>query len=35
MQSNFGKALYRARTAIERSFGNATSFAGVMRHKDL
>jgi hypothetical protein len=26
--SEFGKALYRARTAIERSFGNATSFAG-------
>lgn len=28
MQSGFGKALYQARTAIERSFGNATSFGG-------
>lgn len=28
MQSAFGKALYRARTQIERSFGNATSFGG-------
>ncbi len=28
LQSDFGKALYRARTAIERCFGNATSFAG-------
>ena len=28
MRSDFGKALYRARTAIERSFGNATSFGG-------
>jgi len=29
MQSDFGKALYKARTAIERSFGNATSFGGA------
>lgn len=28
MRSDFGKALYRARTAIERSYGNATSFGG-------
>jgi hypothetical protein len=28
MQSAYGKVLYRARTAIERSYGNATSFAG-------
>ena len=28
MQSTYGKALYRARTAIERSYGQATSFAG-------
>ena len=28
MQSDFGKALYKARTAIERSFGNAVSFGG-------
>lgn len=28
MQSDFGRALYRARTAIERSFGQASSFAG-------
>jgi hypothetical protein len=28
MQSDFGRALYRARTAIERAFGNATSFGG-------
>jgi hypothetical protein len=28
MQSAFGQALYRARTAIERSYGNATSFGG-------
>jgi hypothetical protein len=28
LQSDFGAALYRARTAIERSFGNATSFGG-------
>ena len=28
MRSNFGEVLYRARTAIERSFGNATSFSG-------
>lgn len=27
-QGQFGKALYRARTAIERSFGNACSFGG-------
>ena len=27
-QGVFGKALYRARTAIERSFGHASSFAG-------
>lgn len=28
LRSGFGAALYQARTAIERSFGNATSFAG-------
>jgi len=28
LRSAFGEALYRARTAIERVFGNATSFAG-------
>jgi hypothetical protein len=28
MQSAYGKVLYKARTAIERSYGNATSFAG-------
>ena len=28
MRSHFGEVLYRARTAIERSFGNATSFGG-------
>jgi hypothetical protein len=28
LQSDFGRALYRARAAIERSFGNATAFAG-------
>jgi hypothetical protein len=28
LQSDFGEALYRARSAVERSFGNATSFAG-------
>jgi Transposase DDE domain len=28
LQSDFGTALYRARTAIERAFGNATSFGG-------
>lgn len=28
LQSDYGKALYRARTAIERSYGNATSFGG-------
>ena len=28
MRSDFGKALYRVRTRIERCFGNATSFAG-------
>jgi len=28
MKSPFGERLYRARTAIERSFGNATSFGG-------
>ena len=28
MRSPFGKALHQARTAIERSFGNATSFGG-------
>lgn len=28
LQGGFGKALFRARTAIERSFGNATSFGG-------
>jgi DDE family transposase len=27
-RGGFGRALYRARTAIERSFGNATSFGG-------
>jgi hypothetical protein len=27
-RGEFGKALYRARTAIERCFGNATSFGG-------
>jgi hypothetical protein len=27
-EGEFGKALYRARTAIERSFGNACSFGG-------
>jgi hypothetical protein len=30
MQSPFGKRLYRCRTAIERSYGNATSFGGGM-----
>src|SRR5262249_26212888 len=28
MQGDYGRALYRARTAIERCYGNATSFAG-------
>lgn len=28
LQSDFGRALYRARTAIERSFGHAGSFGG-------
>jgi IS5 family transposase len=28
MRSDYGQVLYRARTAIERSYGNATSFAG-------
>lgn len=28
LRGDFGKALYRARPAIERSFGNATSFGG-------
>lgn len=28
LQDAFGKGLYRARTQIERSFGNATSFGG-------
>jgi len=28
MQSDFGKQLYKARTSIERSFGNATYFGG-------
>jgi hypothetical protein len=28
LRGDFGQALYRTRTAIERSFGNATSFAG-------
>ena len=28
LQGDFGRALYRARSAIERSFGNATSFGG-------
>ncbi len=28
VRSDFGRALYRARSAIERSFGNAASFAG-------
>lgn len=28
LQSAFGKALYKARTSIERSFGNAVSFGG-------
>ena len=28
MQSEYGRRLYRSRTAIERSFGNATSFGG-------
>jgi hypothetical protein len=28
MQGDFGQALYKARTAIERSYGNATSFGG-------
>jgi DDE family transposase len=28
MRSDFGKALYRARTAIERSYGHATCFGG-------
>ncbi len=28
LQSSFGEALYRARSAVERSFGNATSFGG-------
>src|SRR5437867_2766393 len=31
VQSAYGKALYKARTAIERSFGNATSFAGGLQ----
>jgi len=31
MQSEYGKALYKARTAIERSFGHATSFAGGLQ----
>ncbi len=28
LRGGFGKALFRARTAIERSFGNATTFGG-------
>jgi hypothetical protein len=28
LQSDFGRVLYRARTAVERMFGNATSFGG-------
>jgi Transposase DDE domain len=28
LRGDFGRALYRARSAVERSFGNATSFAG-------
>ncbi len=28
MQGDYGQALYKARTAIERSYGNATSFGG-------
>lgn len=28
LQGGFGKALYKARTAIERCYGNATSFGG-------
>ncbi len=28
LQGDFGKALFKARTAIERSFGNATAFGG-------
>lgn len=28
LQSDFGRALYKVRTTIERSFGHATSFAG-------
>jgi hypothetical protein len=28
LQENFGKVLYKARTGIERFFGNATSFGG-------
>lgn len=28
LQSDFGRALYRARTQIERAYGNATAFAG-------
>lgn len=28
LQGDFGRALYRARSAVERSFGNATTFAG-------
>jgi len=28
LQEDFGRALYKARTQIERSFGNATSFGG-------
>ena len=28
LQSSYGQALYRARTAIERCYGNATSFGG-------
>jgi hypothetical protein len=28
LRGDFGQAPYRARAAIERSFGNATSFAG-------
>jgi hypothetical protein len=31
VQSAYGKALYQARTAIERSFGHATSFAGGLQ----
>ncbi len=28
LRGDFGKALFKARTAIERSFGNATAFGG-------